>query len=85
MEKRVWLNDLDRLEGLLPYAEDAKFREEWADVKQRNKERLAHYVKTHLGLEVNTHAMFDVQIKVSDCDFELVWCGALMRGNVEVA
>ncbi len=64
VEKSVWLKNLDKLEELLPFAEDARFRKEWAAIKQRNKERLAHYVQTTLGLTINTHAMFDVQIKV---------------------
>ncbi|KAJ3826219.1 glycogen phosphorylase [Lentinula raphanica] len=63
VDKSVWLKDLDKLKELLPYAEDAGFRKEWAAIKQRNKERLAHHVQTTLGLTVNTHAMFDVQIK----------------------
>ena len=61
--KQVWLKDLFMLKKLLPLAEDAAFRQEWAAIKQRNKERLAQHVRTTLGLEINTHAMFDVQIK----------------------
>ncbi|KAG6892833.1 hypothetical protein C0995_002321 [Termitomyces sp. Mi166 len=64
LDKAVWLKDLTKLEGLLPFAEDKAFREEWAAIKQRNKERLAHHVQVTLGLTVNTNAMFDVQIKV---------------------
>ncbi|KAF9007192.1 glycogen phosphorylase [Cyathus striatus] len=63
LDKGVWLKDLTKLEGLLPFTEDKKFREEWAAIKLRNKERLAHHVQTTLGLEVPTNAMFDVQIK----------------------
>ncbi|KAK0219004.1 glycogen phosphorylase [Armillaria fumosa] len=63
LEKSVWLKNLDKLEELLPFAEDPRFRKQWAAIKQRNKERLAHYVQTTLGLTINTHAMFDVQIK----------------------
>ncbi|KAF9010316.1 glycogen phosphorylase [Hymenopellis radicata] len=63
IDKSVWLKNLDLIEGLLPFTEDAAFRKEWAAIKQRNKERLAHYVETTLGLKINTHAMFDVQIK----------------------
>lgn len=60
------MKDLTLLEGLLPYAEDKAFRAEWAAIKkQRNEERRAHYVRTTLGLEIRTDAMFDVQIKVS--------------------
>ncbi|KAG6830923.1 hypothetical protein H0H92_013851 [Tricholoma furcatifolium] len=63
LDKVVWLKDLSKLEGLLPFAEDKAFRKEWAAIKQRNKERLAHHVQTTLGFTVNTKAMFDVQIK----------------------
>lgn len=63
IEKSVWLKDLTKLEGLLDYVEDEDFREEWAAVKQANKERLAHHMQVTSGLNVNTQAMFDVQIK----------------------
>ena len=64
LDKGIWLKDLYKLEGLLPFAENKAFRAEWAAIKQRNKERLAHYVQTTLGLTISTDAMFDVQIKV---------------------
>ncbi|KAJ7070808.1 glycosyltransferase family 35 protein [Mycena amicta] len=63
VDKSVWLKNLTMLEKLLPHAENAAFRDEWAAIKKRNKERLAHHLQTKLGLEVNTDAMFDVQIK----------------------
>ncbi|KAJ8075811.1 Non-essential glycogen phosphorylase [Marasmius tenuissimus] len=63
LDKAVWLKDLYKLEGLLKFADDKDFRTEWAAIKQRNKERLAHLVKSTLGFEINTNAMFDVQIK----------------------
>ncbi|XP_006464125.1 glycogen phosphorylase [Agaricus bisporus var. bisporus H97] len=63
IEKKVWLKDLAKLEGLLAFTEDKNFREQWAAIKQRNKERLARHVQTTLGLTVRTDAMFDVQIK----------------------
>ncbi|KAF8439940.1 glycosyltransferase family 35 protein [Boletus edulis BED1] len=61
--KGVWLKDLSKLEDLLDYVDDEEFRATWASVKQANKERLAHYVQTTLGLKVDTNALFDVQIK----------------------
>ena len=64
VDKSVWLKDLTKLEGLMPFAEDKQFRTQWAAIKQRNKERLARYVQVTLGLTVRTDAMFDVQIKV---------------------
>lgn len=45
------------------------FQKKWAAVKQSNKERLAHYVEHTLGLKINTHAMFDVQVKVRFTSF----------------
>jgi starch phosphorylase len=42
--------------------------EQWTQIKHANKERLAHYVQITLGLKVNTNAMFDIQIKVSQID-----------------
>ncbi|KAF8317894.1 putative glycogen phosphorylase [Clavulina sp. PMI_390] len=58
-----WLRDLYLLKGLVKNEEDAKFQKQWALVKQGNKERLAHYIETTLGIRVNTEAMFDVQVK----------------------
>ncbi|KAG6377764.1 glycosyltransferase family 35 protein [Boletus reticuloceps] len=61
--KSVWLKDLSKLEDLLDYVDDEEFQVTWASVKRANKERLAHYVQTTLGLKVDTNALFDVQIK----------------------
>ena len=64
LDKKVWLKDLTKLEGLLPFATNPEFRTAWGAIKQRNKERLANYVETTLGLTIRTDAMYDVQIKV---------------------
>jgi starch phosphorylase len=61
--KGTWLKDLYKLEGLLKYAEDPQFQKKWAAVKQTNKQRLANYVESTLGVKVNANAMFDVQVK----------------------
>ncbi|OBZ74400.1 Glycogen phosphorylase [Grifola frondosa] len=63
LPKAAFLKDLYKLEGLLEHVENTSFQKKWAVVKLVNKERLAHYVETTLGIKVNTHAMFDVQIK----------------------
>ncbi|KAL5520427.1 hypothetical protein ACEPAG_9651 [Sanghuangporus baumii] len=63
IKKEVWLKDLYKLEGLLKHVDDPEFQKRWAAVKQSNKERLARYVESTLGITVNTKAMFDVQIK----------------------
>ncbi|KAI0945983.1 hypothetical protein AcV7_010082 [Taiwanofungus camphoratus] len=63
LPKATFLKDLYKLEGLLEYVDDPKFQKKWAAIKQSNKERLAHHIEITLGLRINTHAMFDVQIK----------------------
>ena len=58
-----WQNHLEKLEALLPLAQDPGFREEFAVIKQRNKERLAAAVRRHHGIEIDPSSLFDVQIK----------------------
>jgi starch phosphorylase len=58
-----WEVDLDRLHDLLPFAEDASFRERWRRVKLANKERLAQLVAAECGVVFDPHALFDVQVK----------------------
>jgi starch phosphorylase len=58
-----WATDLDQLEKLVPYAEDTKFRHEFAEVKRQNKVDLANHVKELVGVSLNPDAIFDVQIK----------------------
>ena len=58
-----WLTDLDILRGLLPKLEDSEFREEFHQIKQKNKQRLAVWVKKECGVDISTEAMFDVQVK----------------------
>jgi starch phosphorylase len=58
-----WLTDLDRLRGLEPFVDDASFRAQWRDVKRSNKNRLAKYIQSVSGVELNANWMFDVQVK----------------------
>ena len=58
-----WVTDLQRLEGLIPLAEDETFCMAFAQVKRANKQRLARLIDQHLGLKVNVDSLFDVQIK----------------------
>ncbi|WP_261642519.1 maltodextrin phosphorylase [Erwinia mallotivora] len=61
--KVEWVNHLDALKGLEPYAEDAAFRQRFRQIKHDNKARLADYIDHLTGIEVNPDAIFDVQIK----------------------
>ena len=58
-----WEADLDRLEGLVPYADDASFREEFAAVKRANKARLAALLATRDDISIDPSTMFDVMVK----------------------
>ncbi|SGY79236.1 BQ5605_C008g05082 [Microbotryum silenes-dioicae] len=58
-----YLLDLNKLRGLEKFADDVAFQKEWAAVKQANKERLAEYIESTLGITVNRNALFDVMCK----------------------
>lgn len=58
-----WARDLSLLEGVENHVDDSGFREEYRRIKQSNKQILAEEIQHTLGLQVNTDAIFDVQIK----------------------
>jgi starch phosphorylase len=58
-----WLIDMSKLQGLAKYADDASFRVKWRAIKQTNKVRLAEMFQRDCGVEFNTNALFDVQVK----------------------
>ena len=60
---RGWLKDLDRLRELVPLADDAGFREDFAHVKRENKLRLAEAISQRLRISIDPESVFDVQIK----------------------
>ena len=60
---RAWVRDLDELRRLEPLAEDAEFRREWREVKQKNKVELARVIERYARVEVDPSSMFDAQIK----------------------
>jgi starch phosphorylase len=58
-----WVCDLDRLENLVPLADDEAFRERWVQTKLENKKRLARYILRKVGLGVDPGTLFDVHVK----------------------
>jgi starch phosphorylase len=58
-----WPRNLDKLEQLVPYAEDAAFRERWEKAKLANKVNLANHMKLMHGVQIDPSTMFDVQVK----------------------
>jgi len=58
-----WITDLGMLEKLKPLAEDSAFQNEWREVKQANKVRLAVNIESKTGIVVDPDMLFDVQVK----------------------
>ena len=58
-----WRCDLSQIEKLKPFTQEKAFKEAIADIKFANKVKLAEYVKSELGVELDPHALFDVQVK----------------------
>jgi len=58
-----WVKDLDQLQRLEPFAEDAAFRRDWRFVKRHVKESFASYLRRRTGITVDPQSMFDVQVK----------------------
>lgn len=58
-----WLTDLRRLRGLEPFVDDSSFRRQWRDIKRMNKGRLASFIRSETGVELNPEWIFDIQVK----------------------
>lgn len=58
-----WITDLFELKKLVPFADDAKFREEWRDIKRKKKEALASIILDMTGVKVDADSIFDVHVK----------------------
>jgi len=57
------LDDPEHLEQLVPFADDAGFKERFAAMRRANKAALARVIAEKLGVRVDPDAIFDVQIK----------------------
>ena len=58
-----WVVDLDRLKELTKYADDEAILRRFIDIKQSKKTQLAEFIKEREGTELDTDAVFDIQIK----------------------
>ncbi len=58
-----WITDLFELKKLVPFADDAKFREEWMAIKRKKKEALASLILDTTGVKVIADSIFDVHVK----------------------
>ena len=58
-----WIRQPEQLSALRPFADDAAFREKFAQIKQHNKERLVRLVQNRQGITVDPAFLFDTQAK----------------------
>ncbi len=58
-----WITQLDKLQALAAYSDDADFQRQWSECKMQNKQRLAQLVEEKCGVVFRTDAMFDIQVK----------------------
>lgn len=58
-----WRTNIHKLRKLLDYKDDQHVLNEFYNVKQEAKARLAAFIKESTGVEVSTEAIFDVQVK----------------------
>ena len=58
-----WRCDLSQIEKLKAFADKGEFKRAVADIKYDNKVKLAQYVKRTLNIDLDPHALFDVQVK----------------------
>ena len=58
-----WITDLSEVKKLGVYVDDKKSRQEYMNIKYKNKVRLANYILKHNGIVVDPRSIFDVQVK----------------------
>ncbi|MGX8009105.1 glycogen/starch/alpha-glucan phosphorylase [Mesorhizobium sp. ORM8.1] len=58
-----FLDNIEAIKALDPFADDAAFREKFAGVKRQNKVRLANLIADRLGIRIDPSALFDIQVK----------------------
>jgi starch phosphorylase len=57
-----WVTNLDKLKELEKFAKDGGFLSSLAKIKKANKEQLSNWVLKDLGIKLDPHAIFDVQV-----------------------
>ena len=58
-----WIHDLEKLRRLESMIDDPTLAREWDAIKLHNKQRLAGYIHSNLGISVDPESMFDVLVK----------------------
>ena len=58
-----WIRNLEEIDEIKKYVDDAVFSANWKNVKLENKKRLAELVKQQCNVDFDTGSLFDVQVK----------------------
>jgi len=58
-----WITELEKLEALVPLADDAGFRRAWRAVHAGNKRHLIRVIQERTGIQIDAAMMIDVQVK----------------------
>lgn len=58
-----WITNLAHIEKLSAFVDDETCLREFMDIKHRNKQRLAKYIKEHNHMDVDINSIFDIQVK----------------------
>ena len=58
-----WVTDLSKLKKLEAFAEDKETLQKFDEIKKLKKQQLAEFVLAKEGVQLNTNAIFDIQIK----------------------
>ena len=58
-----WARDLDRLKNIEKFTKDKEFLQNIREVKHANKMHLAEHIFEEMGIKVDPHSIFDVQVK----------------------
>jgi len=58
-----WVTDLSELRKIETFADDAKFRAKWREIKHNNKLRLIDFISKNHDVKINPDSIFDSQVK----------------------
>jgi starch phosphorylase len=58
-----YITNASELEKLMKFADDKEVLKKLEEIKLKNKERLAKYIKKHNNIDVDPNSLFDVQVK----------------------
>jgi starch phosphorylase len=58
-----WMSDLSRLTEVERHVDDPAFQQRWRDIKRANKSRLADYIRSTSGVDLDPGWLFDIQVK----------------------